>query len=58
LDLQLLFLREVEEGFALGDDIADKGRVDAGVLDVEEPDFEEGVAEGGEESGLGSGITA
>lgn len=58
MDLQLLFLREVEEGFALSDDIADQGLVDAGVLDIEEADFEEGVAEGGEKSGLGFGITA
>lgn len=57
MDFQLLFLREVEEGFALSDDIADQGLVDAGVPDVEEADFEEGVTEGGEEGRLGFGIT-
>jgi hypothetical protein len=58
LDLQLLFQREVEEGFALSDDIEDQRFIDAGVLNVEEADFEEGVAEGGEERRLAFGITA
>lgn len=58
MDFEFLFLRQVEEGFTLSDDMADQGLVDAGVLHVEEADFEEGVAEGGEKSRLGFGITA
>lgn len=37
----------------MGDDGVDEGFVDAGVADVEEADFEEGVAEGVEECGFG-----
>lgn len=46
LDLELFLFGQVEEGFALGDDVGDEGVGDAGVADVKETDFEEGMAEG------------
>lgn len=46
LDLELLFFGKVKEGFALGDDIGDEGVGDARLGNVEEADFEEGMAEG------------
>jgi len=45
LDLELFLLWQVEESFALRDDILDEGLVDACVFNIEEADFEQGLPE-------------
>ena len=56
MDLEFLALGKMEEELGLGDDILDEEVVDAGGANVEEADFEEGMAKLVQEGRLGGGV--
>lgn len=56
LQSELLFLREVEKYLAQPHNILDQLLIDSGVLDVKEPDLEQGVFKVLEEGWLSVGI--